>query len=370
MVQFFQLQPEYEKPRIAESLGLAGRGAAALLGQIGQQQQQSQLAQSLFGEEAPKYAGLPTEVQLEISKQRAKPPPGGLTGQPVPEEVSTKMSTVLNENPDASDDELLIKMDQAGVARAYSNQFIENRRRKQQQFAEAKIKGEDVIREEKKFFHKESEKFDQQLSSRADSAKRKISSIEKQEKILPKITKSDRYTAALFSGTRLEDLFKSQSATEFDSLSLPQIEGEKENFGVRLSDADLRLVLQKIATSTKNPKANKEIMEWQKLRSKLDVEKRKIADEIKEKNDGFRPRNFEAQVRQLMDERFGDEIDARYQAVMQLPDDEKLLAQFTERRKVPQGTPLDNKSLDLYLKLSNNDIVEAERMAREDGYVY
>ena len=70
-------------------------------------------------------------LQKRLDQMSAKPaaPLGGLSGQPVPPEVSNAIKRVIDENPNANADELASKMDQAGIARAYSNSFVENRRR-------------------------------------------------------------------------------------------------------------------------------------------------------------------------------------------------------------------------------------------------
>jgi len=57
-------------------------------------------------------------------------PLGGLSGQPVPPEISQKIPEVLNANKEADADQLASAMDNAGIPRSYSNSYIENRRRK------------------------------------------------------------------------------------------------------------------------------------------------------------------------------------------------------------------------------------------------
>jgi hypothetical protein len=61
--------------------------------------------------------------------QAEKQPQGGLTGQPVPAEVSQKINDILNSNPEANSDQLRVKMDEAGIPPTYSNPYTENRRR-------------------------------------------------------------------------------------------------------------------------------------------------------------------------------------------------------------------------------------------------
>ena len=327
---------------------------------------QSIMNELLYKIKDPKRAKLAIDTVNKYDDRIAdslkpKAPAGGITGQSTPPEVSQRISQIIKENPNSNSDDLAIKLDESGIPRAYSNSFIENRRRGSEQSSKEKLE-----------LHKESKSFDDQLTKRHDSALRKIEAIKKQKKIQPNISNFDRLVSTVFSGSKFEDLFKAQSAQEFDAAVLPLIEGQKENFGVRLSDADLRLVMQKMATSTKNPDANKTILDWQLLESKLDVEKRKVADKIKRANGGFRPLDFDDQIRQSMEEKFGDEIQKTFDKITSLEEDPDLVDKFTEdvRVQVQPGTSLDMVTIDKYLKISNNDPELAKKMALEDGYTY
>lgn len=336
-------------------------------------QQQGQLAQALFGgnqEKEKLFASLSPEQQLKAYELMNKPPPGGVSAQSVPPQIAQKIPEILNANKDATADELAVKLDEAGIPRAYSNSYIENRRRMDEAKEKKETKSSEIGRKEQIEFHKESQKYDEKLSEQADSANKKLKAIERQEQILPKLTNKDRIQTALFTGTKFQDLVKSKNAQEFDSLVLPMIEGMRAMFGTRLSDADLRLVLQKIATSEKNSEANQSILNWQKLEAKMDIEKRKIGDEIRKENNGLRPIDYQEQIRKRMDEKFGDEIEKEAQKIMSLKDDPEESAKITERVKVPPGTPLNTKAIDLYLKLSKNDPEKAKQMAIEDGYQF
>lgn len=95
--------------------------------------------------------GLPEQFKHEILKgeyatkgrQLAasnKGPLGGLTGQSVPKEVSQAMSHIVSLNPNANADELKMQMDEIGIPPAYSNSYIENRRRQDERQAASKDK--------------------------------------------------------------------------------------------------------------------------------------------------------------------------------------------------------------------------------------
>jgi len=116
--------------------------------------------------------------------------------------------------------------------------------------------------------------------------------------------------------------------------------------------------------------ANKAILDWQEFETKLDVDRKKIADEIRKENKGLRPIDYQNQIAQRMDQKFGKEIEEKAKNLIGLEDDPEDLVKITERKKVPPGTPLDTTAIDLYLKLSDNDPDKARELASEDGYEF
>lgn len=105
-------------------------------------------ARALRGEATPEEeASLPAEQQLQISKHRLdvetktnKQPPGGVTAQPIPKEVSFAMGQIVSQNPNSNADDLKIMMDEQGIPPIYSNSFVENRRRQDERLAASKDK--------------------------------------------------------------------------------------------------------------------------------------------------------------------------------------------------------------------------------------
>lgn len=244
------------------------------------------------------------------------------------------------------------------------------------------IKSEqETAKKEKKqdaqFFHKETEKYDSTLSELATAAEKKNRAIDRQVASIDKISKWDRFSAAVFGNTPFGDLLKSKNAQEFDFNTLAQLEGQRQILGGILSDADIRLLMQKIVTASKNPEANKTIAQAMKFENDLVIAKRKIANDIKKENDGYRPPNFEDQIEKRYIEQYGDAIKNHVQQLNSLPDDPKLLKDIAEREKVPPGTPLDQNVAEKYLKLASKYYSNPEerrsvaiKWARDDGYQY
>lgn len=84
------------------------------------------LAQQL-GIEAPE--GSSTKEVLDKYKA-TKPSKVAPSNVPIPQEVANKIAQVLENNSDADADDLTLAMDKAGIERVFSNQYIENRRKK------------------------------------------------------------------------------------------------------------------------------------------------------------------------------------------------------------------------------------------------
>lgn len=75
------------------------------------------------------YGAHPTVQASEVRNQKPSGAAGGLSGQPVPPQYGEKLRSVLDANKDAKADDLALALDEALIPRAYSNSYIENRRK-------------------------------------------------------------------------------------------------------------------------------------------------------------------------------------------------------------------------------------------------
>ncbi len=212
----------------------------------------------------------------------------------------------------------------------------------------------------------QTKKFDETLNDQATAADKKNRALERQMKLVDKVGWYDRMVSVAFGNTPMGNLLKSDNAVELDANTLPQMEGQRAILGGILSDSDIRLLMQKIVTSDKSPEANKRIAKSMTMENNLMIAKKRIGDEIKAKNDGLRPANYEAEIEKVYNERYGKDIQDMFDSIMSLPDDEKKISKF--RRKVPPGTKLNNKAIDFYLEITKNNPDEAQLLASEDGY--
>lgn len=220
---------------------------------------------------------------------------------------------------------------------------------------------------EKEFFHKETEEFDKSLSNQVKAAQTKNRALDRQLKDVDKIGWFDRAVSSLFGSSPWGDLLRSSTAQEFDSNTLAQMQGQRELLGGILSDSDIRLLMQKIVTASKDPKANRAIASNMKMENDLIIAKKEIADKLKKENKGYRPAGYEAEIEKRYLEKYGDEIRNNFEQIMSLPDDTEKLKQIY-RRQVHPGTPLNDEIVETYMKIANGDAELASQMAGEDGY--
>lgn len=156
-------------------------------------------------------------------------------------------------------------------------------------------------------FHKEGEKYDEDLFKQTKIAKKQIDTI----KDITKSVNSGKVTplslANIFKGLGKigdkisEALINKDEATLL--ASIPQLlEGWKEIFGVRLSDADLKVLQDKLPSIGKSAEANKAILKILSKYAEMTLLRSTIAREIKELNNGLRPLGYADKIEQRFDE--------------------------------------------------------------------
>jgi hypothetical protein len=139
-----------EHPEIAKQIQSEQLQRQKFKQEKGQEQQKLESNKAAL-RQIEKLRGLPENALegLEVSPQLAasltkpeikKGPAGGLSGQPVPPEISQKINQILSENLDANSDELRVKMDEAQIPPTYSNPYTENRRRQDETKSQVKEK--------------------------------------------------------------------------------------------------------------------------------------------------------------------------------------------------------------------------------------
>jgi len=311
---------------------------------------QSNLHKMLSGESLTPEESSEIPAQFQIAARKAiqpKAPPGGLSGQPVPPEVSQNIGKILGNSKGLNSDELAQRFDEVGIPRAYSNAYIDNRRRQDEASPKEKLE-----------VHKLSSDIAKKINEEGESSKKRIRAFNTMEKniesgkIDPRNFKN--FLANTLAGSTLEGLLRNPESEEFKAATFNTYEGLKNVFGTRLSDADLKLASTKVPDITKTSEANKKIINFLKFFDQMNVEKQKISDEVMKENNGYRPIDFDQQVRERLDSKFGDEAE-----------------KVTKEAAMSESKgKLSSDDAFIFLQQANGDRKEAERLAREAGYEF
>lgn len=276
-----------------------------------QQKQKEQKLEEL-GREAAKQGkytyGAPPQVQAqEVRNQQPQKPVGGITAQEIPENISQSIQDVIKNNPTATADDLGIAFAQAKVPIVYSNSYVENRRRKDESKANNQIENVKTTRKEELEFHKESQKYDDELLKQTKTAKSQVQTLKNIEEAVNSGNIRPSSLTNIFKGMGnignkiSEAILNKDEATLLTSI--PQLlDGWKEFFGVRLSDADLKLLQDKLPTIGKSPESNKKIINILGKYAELTLLRGQLASQIKEENNGLRPLGYAEKVEKRFDE--------------------------------------------------------------------
>lgn len=168
---------------------------------------------------------------------------------------------------------------------------------------EAKLIGERNKRKHElnQTHHKDSSKYDEEVREEYKTAKENFMAIDDiEEAINSGNVKPLKFGSLLRGfgkiGDKLADLFTNSDQAKF-SASIPNLlKGAKELFGVRLSDADLRVVQDKLPGLGKDPEANKAILGVLRKYAQLKEDRYNIGLKLKKDNKGLRPLGYEDKV--------------------------------------------------------------------------
>ncbi len=162
-------------------------------------------------------------------------------------------------------------------------------------------------RKEELGFHNESAKYDEELFKQAKVAKKQIEIIKESEKAINSGKVKPSSLANMFKGLGpIGDKLSSALLNKDEAVILSAIpeflEGRKELFGVRLSDADLRLLQDKLPDIGKSPESNKAILGIMRKYAEASQIRYKLAKDIKKKNKDLRPLGYAEKVEERYDE--------------------------------------------------------------------
>lgn len=172
--------------------------------------------------------------------------------------------------------------------------------------AKAEALMQDADKKDLQYYDQRSQKFDDELRDKTRIARQQLETVKDIDKAIASGNVSPSSFANIFKGMGvLGDKVSQALLNKDESLlqsSIPQLlEGWKEVFGVRLSDADLKLLGDKLPSIGKTPEANRAVLGILKKYADMTLLRGKIGADIKKEYKGLRPLGYE----DMIEERYG-----------------------------------------------------------------
>ena len=142
----------------------------------------------------------------------------------------------------------------------------------------------------------------------------------------------------------------------FEKTAVDLTKNVKEFYGSRPTNLDVSLYLRSIPTLENSDEGKQLVIDGIRLFKEPRILEHQVMNEILDEFKGKKlPLNLEGEVQKRME--------SKYDELM-----EKI--KYLGRQKVLPGTQLNENAIDKYLEISGGDPIEAEKMAKEDGYVW
>jgi hypothetical protein len=189
-------------------------------------------------------------------------------------------------------------------------------------------------------FHQESQKQDEEIQNRTRMAKAQQQTIKDIKKAVDSGDIRPLSMANIFRGMgpvgeKIANAFTNKNQSVLNA-SIPQLlEGWKEVFGIRLSDADLALLENKLPSIGKSKEANAAVLDILKKYSDMTLLRSKIAAKIKKENGGLRPLGFIDKIEEEFDKQTNNEFAETYDVVG--PDGKAYTIAAIEVDQLPPG---------------------------------
>lgn len=131
----------------------------------------------------------------------------------------------------------------------------------------------------------------------------------------------------------------SPSGQLFQSQMLNYMEGMRDLFGVRLTDADLKLVLDKLPDIGRDPKSNKQIMDFFEIGAQYNIARKNAKDLIlsEAEKQGVFPKDLDRRIDLVMKETFSPYREQMIQNIENLAQESKSKTPLP-KKDFPKGT--------------------------------
>lgn len=324
--QYKTLLPRLEAARndpnalinLALTPGLSPEHSKAIIGLAENAQKTQQEAAQTRAIE--KFRGLPEgtlknvapNIATSLTKPAKEPAPiGGLGGMAIPPEQQALIDEVMA-RPGAdkwSGEKLTNELSKAGVFPHYADE--RGKLRTEDQKYQAAQMGSPLE------IHKLTTEFDNKIADEAKTATSQLHSI---NEIRDAIKSNDVGPDTIFGllnlvSPTLAKIFTTKEQQKFITATKNLYEGVKDMFGIRLSDADLKLIEGMMPDPSKTVEANMAAVDFLEFGAKMKKRAQQIGAEIKNNNNGFRPLRYADEIRERLDAEFGDQLIEHYQSL-------------------------------------------------------
>jgi hypothetical protein len=250
--------------------------------------------------------GFDPEETLERSEGIGELSDEGITPDEVPKSKGMKKSGV---DPLKFSDEMILKAENIDLAKGKAlRELREDAREEVRHREKLDQKNTEATRKEQLDFHKESEKYDEDILKGYKTSKKQMSAIKDTLKAVRSGNVKPGSITNIFKGFgKIGDKISNAVMNADEAAILANmpylLEGWKDVFGVRLSDSDLALLEDKMPSMGKSKEANESVLKiFEKYADAANL-RYKIGADIKKNNKGLRPLGY------------ADKIEERYEAM-------------------------------------------------------
>ncbi len=326
-----------------------------------QEQSQGAISKYLKGEplSSNEERLIPPEIQLKKMQIETKPPSGGISAQPIPPEVSQAIGQILGNSKEKNADELAQSFDQLGIPRAYTNSYIENRRRQDE--AAASNQRSNTAETRKELFPLKKSIIDQADISRE--------SIRNKSHLIDIIDRGDLNdpTFAIFAENLPLNLGKrllSNDTVEYKSGLIDEFADLKNIFKGATRVKEVELYENKLADIYLDDSQKKAILKSRINADKINLIREEAAQEVEEKYPNVSALQFNKKV----DEIAKPKMDKLFNSVWE--EQKSILDQAERRKQIPldPADPEDKKIMTQIFNEANGNKEEAKKLAKKKGY--
>jgi Skp family chaperone for outer membrane proteins len=302
---------------------------------------------------------LPPQVQKDITKE--KPSPGGVTAQPIPQEIQLSMQEVVSNNPNSTSDQLAIEFDKAGIPRIHSNLFIENRRRQEESQQQRSSRLEETIR-------KETLPIKQQIVEKAQSARETIRNKESLSALID-TGNIDDPTFAIFATSlplNLGERLLSDETVQYRGALVDEFKDLRNIFKGQTRVAELDILQKKLPDIYLTDSQKKAILKSRINALNADLIREEAAAEAELKYPDLGILQFQKKVEEIAKPKLKSLLN-------DMIADTKHVFDQAERRKsrpLDPNDPDDKEILIQFIKESNGDKNAARKKAKKLGYKF